>query len=236
MQQNLDKLLSLAQNLEIISIHVPKTAGTSFNELLELNYGKNYCLADINYSVNEIISKQLISDETKVIFGHISANKYISFSSLQNIKMIVWLREPIRRLISWYCYCISSPPEFFGGGFQSFVNKEKPSFMDFAQMLETRNTMSRQLKGVDLNNFYFVGIQEYFQEDVYLLSEMLCWSKPIIKAANKNKFDRYKEFASEIVSNTGNLAYLKILNKEDVKLYNEALKLRKKYYKFNSFY
>lgn len=223
------KFLDLAKNLEIISIHVPKTAGTAFNTMLTEKYGNTYCLGDKNFSLKEIVDQEVVSPQLKAIFGHIPANKYYYYLPyLQNVKLITWLRQPVQRLISWYCYCISTPPESFGGGFQSLVNKEKPSLMDFAQMPEARNTMSRQLRGVDLNSFYFVGIQEYFQEDIYLLSEMLCWSKPVIRAANKNKFNKYKEFVSEITSNTSNLAYLENLNQEDMELYNQALKLRKK--------
>jgi hypothetical protein len=223
------QLAESAANLEVISIHIPKTAGTAFNNILCELYGKRNCLGDSNYSLKEIVDKNLLDLNTKAIFGHIPAKKYYYYLPyLPELKLITWLREPIQRLISWYCYCISMPPESFAGGFQTTVNRDKPSFMEFAGMPEARNAISRQLQGVNLSDFYFIGFQDSFEADILSLSKTLNWSKPIIKPANKNKYSKYEGFVAEILSDAGNVARLHNLNADDLNLYHEALKIRDK--------
>ena len=220
------KIAGLAKNVEVISIHIPKTAGTAFNNILSEVYEKN-CLGDANYSPKQLVDDNLIHPNTKAIFGHIPARKYYYYlPHLPKAKLVTWLREPIHRLISWYCYCISMPPESFGAGFQTTVNLNRPSFMDFAKMPEARNAMSRQLQGVNLSDFYFIGFQDSFESDISSLSNMLNWQKPRIKPANKNKHGNYQNFAREILSDRNNVKLLHSLNADDMQLYQEAISFR----------
>ena len=84
----------------IISVHVPKCAGTSFGRILETQHGdrlwKNYGAI----FTREEARKDLIPDGTQCIHGHFFAD---AFSDLFPAgQLITWVRHPVERVVSNY--------------------------------------------------------------------------------------------------------------------------------------
>ena len=209
--------------IELLSVHIPKTAGTAFRNILEQAYGINNVIGD--YPPDKIHQPDSkIAAGVKVIHGHFLPNKYKGYHS--QAKRIVWLRHPIFRLISEY---------FFAKTIQDHENaihaqllNNNLNILEFAQIPNMRNFLAKHIEGMKLQEFDFVGIQEFYQEDLQDLQKIMKWPEitPIIK--NNNLYEQYQKSLQEILSNTTLINQIARLNLEDLQLYQNALNLRAK--------
>ena len=218
--------------VEIISVHVPKTAGTTFKKVLQQIYTEEEIFFDYPHR-GPIRNRMLAKDSAnvRVIHGHFPANKYdVKFPKAQKI---IWLRNPIIRLISHY---------FFWKSWQVLISDEGDlgasnlNIIDFAERPEMQNSLAENyLKNQNLTDFYFVGLQESFQEDVTQLSQMLNWPKVEFELKNKNPYPEYDALLKELLSQKEIVDKITALNKEDLELYQEALSLREERIKNSNF-
>ncbi len=209
--------------VEIISVHVPKTAGTTFKKVLQKVYAEEEIFFDYPHR-GPIRNRMLAKDsaDVRVIHGHFPANKYdVKFPKAQKI---IWLRNPIIRLISHY---------FFWKSWQVLISDEGDfeasnlNIIDFAERPEMQNSLAENyLKNQSLTDFYFVGLQEFFQEDVTQLSQMLNWPEAEFEMKNKNPYPEYDALLKELLSQTKVIDKITALNKKDLELYQQALSLR----------
>jgi glycosyltransferase involved in cell wall biosynthesis len=221
-------LLPLAWGVEFISVHIPKTAGITFGNVLEQVWGSEKLVRESNnLSLASTVQKRLISRQTKVIHGHFRVLKYKG-CFLHTPLTLIWLRHPITRLISWYCECISRLDDFGEDEFLKYVSQSKPTLLEFAEMPETQNVMSEYVHGMKLSDFYFVGIQEFFRDDLDDLREMLGWPEVKITWNNKNKYPGYHTYVNKVLADKILVAKLADINSADIELYQTALNLRQK--------
>lgn len=209
--------------IELISIHIPKTAGTAFRHILIEVYGLNGVLED--YPPDRIHPPERpIPPQIKVIHGHFEPSKYRRYFS--QAKKVVWLRHPIFRLISEY---------FFAKTINDRANlihaqllENNLNIVEFARIPAMRNFLSRKIEGMNLEEFDFVGIQEFYLQDLRDLKQLLGWKKfqPTIK--NSNSYPEYYQCLQEIIGNSDMMNELARLNQQDLKLYQQALTLRAK--------
>ena len=209
--------------VELLSVHIPKTAGTAFLHTLTDVYGINSVIGD--YPPDKIYQPDSKDTSSiKVIHGHFLPSKYQGY--YPQAKRIVWLRHPIFRLISEY---------FFAKTIQDHKNvihaqllNNNLNILEFAQIPDMRNFLTQHIKGMKLQEFDFVGIQEFYPEDLQDLQKMMSWSdaQPIIK--NSNLYHKYQKSLQEILSNTSLINQIAKLNREDLQLYKNALELRAK--------
>ena len=205
--------------IEIIFVHVPKTAGTAMRKILLNIYGQDRIVLDYQKQpVEEILTKINGSPNFKVISGHFKVDKYQNL--FPNAKRIVWLREPIKRLISQYNFWQRTVK---GKGFMP-ITKEKQKLMAFAKVPINRNSMYRYIENI--NDFWFFGIQEFFAEDLNELRNKLGWSQQEIPHSNKHKSKHYKQLVKSVMEDSELKQRLINLNKKDVELYQRALSLR----------
>lgn len=96
-------------DLELLSLHIPKTAGVSFNYVLQSIYGrKSVASFDIKQAGIEVNSKTYHSNILpgfQVLHGHFIYEELITtFEIPKDIKKITWLRHPVKGVISNYYY------------------------------------------------------------------------------------------------------------------------------------
>jgi len=209
-------------NIELISIHIPKTAGTSFRNVLESVYGEKMVVRmDINK--HKPPPKQLC-EKDRVIHGHLRVPDLVKIYDINiNTPVITWMREPVDRLISNYFYLQKIYRDIISKETSNinFITRMEKSLMEYAHA--EKNRMSYYLKGVCLRDLYFIGIKEYFSEDLADLACMMGWQKykeytyNTSKELNVNKTYVDKKTREEINK----------LNSIDVELYKEVLALRK---------
>ncbi len=207
-----NNLPTTTPQVELISVHVPKAAGTAFRQVLLQVYGTQGVLTDKTNMFEDNMPAS-IHWQTKVIEGHFRAGKYDKL--FPDARRITWLREPIHRLISDYCFRHISNPK------KDHLNKE--GLLKFAQ--GNSNLMTYCVNGKSLDYFDFVGITEYFAEDLLELKNLMGWSDYEVIYQNRNPYPEYVEFQKEVLSDKKLMADLAAINSEDMELYAAALKL-----------
>lgn len=101
--------LSENSQVEIISVHVHKTAGATFGRVLKQVYGELQVYSDYHEeNLETILAKLSVQPQVKIIHGHFDARKYRRYFS--SSKKIIWLRNPIIQFISGYFFWKYQPP------------------------------------------------------------------------------------------------------------------------------
>ncbi|MGB3468256.1 MAG: hypothetical protein WBA74_23420, partial [Cyclobacteriaceae bacterium] len=78
-----------------------------------------------------------------------------------------------------------------------------------------------------LTNFYFVGIKEFFVDDLNILKENLNWPDFQFSSKQTNQYPKYQENVKQILTEEKIVKKLENLNILDIELYRAALSLRK---------
>ena len=209
--------------VELISVHIPKTAGTAFRHVLTDIYGVNGVLGD--YPPDSIYQPQNpISRNVKVIHGHFEPSKYRNY--FPTAKRIIWLRHPIFRLISEYFFAKTIKDR--NNVIHVQLLDKNLDILEFARIPQMQNFLTQKIEGMQLKEFDFVGIQEFYLQDLAEMQKMMGWqnSQPIVK--NSNRYPQYQKCLQEIFNDSCLVDRLAKLNREDMELYREALHLRGK--------
>ena len=162
----------------IVSVHLPKTAGTSFAATLERNFGTallwDYADLPLNtplYKRNKSALENCLSNAqrdfsgVKCIHGHFLPVKYLLLADRRPITFITWLRNPVERVLSHYHFWQrGSDPESAPPLHRKMI-EEKWSLERFSLGPEVRNLYSQFLYGFPLEYFSFIGITEFYEED-----------------------------------------------------------------------
>ncbi|MEP1471518.1 MAG: hypothetical protein ABJK25_11130 [Halieaceae bacterium] len=164
---------------------MPKTAGLSFRAALEEHYGAAFqpdysdfplaqrpeeAQAAASRFAEETVSERY--DAIACIHGHFLPVKYMGLAKITNCTFVTWLRDPIARLISHYAYWHRSydPTSEETSSLHRKVVEEAWSLEQFCLSPQLRNVYSRFLWQFPLDRFDFVGITEFFEEDLRYFS------------------------------------------------------------------
>lgn len=211
----------------LISLHIPKTAGTSFSEFLMAHF-TDRLLMDYKH-LPEHISLFRIRAVTgyhcvinafrkysniKCIHGHFLAAKYLS---VRRAKFITWMRDPVERLASHYHYWKRTcTPESLP--LHRRVVEENWSFERFCLGPEIRNLYSQFLWRFPLDRFDFIGITEHFEEDFLYFTNRFFGIAPPIPRSNIN-LDKKGIY----VDNPGLRSKIEAYHAQDMDLYRRAV-------------
>jgi hypothetical protein len=149
--------------MPLISIHIPKTGGTTFLELLSKHYG-NRLLLDYGLSGEEGSSK-INQGLYGCVHGHFIADKY---KSVKRGEYVFWLRNPLQRLFSQY-YFWKKNKYPHNIAWRRFYFEEW-SFSDFALSPVARNKQSKYIGTLDIDSAKAIGITEFFNESMELFN------------------------------------------------------------------
>lgn len=215
--------------LELISLHIPKTAGTSFYHMLKTQYGnKNVVRIDIATTkgrrVNMIpAEKAYVHPSPKVIHGHFELKDLLDFVPIDpKTNIITWLRHPVDRVISNYYYLSKILQNHLQEEKHdlNILSKMQRTLLEYASDEQNRNRMSKFLKGIPLEEFFFIGFVERFDQDSNELARKLQWSTQDTIKVNQTgskKSDRVDQHIKDEIAR---------LNAEDILLYERALQIR----------
>jgi hypothetical protein len=217
--------------IDIISIHIAKTGGRTFYEILKNEYAdaldsrtkRTDYFPDKDYS-NALISR--IPEHIHVIHGHLHYKHIEDIHNEQKPKIIAWLREPVDRIISNYYYMIGRVNEV--GESHPQYRKRNHTLIEYAHD-SVINKMNKCLDGLGLEGLYFFGFQESFDEDVKALARKLNWQKeiPALHLNTGDSFDVYESAPTKKQDITASMRdEIAALNQKDILLYKQALAMK----------
>ena len=217
----------------LISVHLPKTAGSSFKASLEQHFGSrllpDYADLPINTppfqrNKNTLISGLENADydfgETECIHGHFMPAKYLLLDTAQTLTFVTWMRNPVERVISHYYFWQRQYwPE--APSLHKRIVEEKWTLEKFCLSDEMRNLYQQFLWSFPIYNFDFIGITEHYEEDFWYFRKTFLHENvtSFRENINKNKKGNYaisKSLRTQIES----------FHQADMELYQSALKLR----------
>jgi hypothetical protein len=154
--------------VEILSVHIPKCAGTSFTAILQSRYGPSLFL---DYQGT---GGQRIPETVSAIHGHFPMARYSGV--YPHAFKMTWIRHPVERIISYYYYWKASPPH--GNPWHDEFIRLQPSLLEFAGYEAMKTEISRGYFGnFDWRKLDFVGLVENVDADIVRLSRRLGWSE-----------------------------------------------------------
>jgi hypothetical protein len=170
----------------LISVHLPKTAGSSFHHILRREYGDKMLLdyedKPINTPADERNRKALADGsvnasrdfgEMQCIHGHFQPVKYLPLKKTGYAKFVCWLREPLARMVSHYNFWLRNYEEGTGkGALHCKVVEEKWSLEKFCFSPEMHNFYAQFLWSFPLELFDFIGITEHFDKDLQVFGRI----------------------------------------------------------------
>lgn len=216
----------------LISVHLPKTAGTSFCAALEETYGdrlvRDYEDKPIRTPVeernkaalrNSRLNQEKDYSNVKCIHGHFLPVKY---SLCKGTRFVTWVRHPLARLKSHYTYWKRNyHPERASLLHRRMIN-ENWSLDRFCMAAELKNLYSQYLWNFPLEKFDFIGITEHYE------SELLYFSKIILKAELKahRKNTNPSQINPITFESKASIERIQLFHEKDILLYKRALSIR----------
>lgn len=225
----------------LVSIHMPKTAGLSFRASLEEEFGDHFQHDYQDYPLArpaDLRRKQAQGwgeaaraadfEGIDCVHGHFLAVKYLPLAATLPCTFVTWLREPLARLVSHYHYWQRNfdPAAATTTSLHRRVVEEKWSLRRFCLAPELKNVYTEFLWGVPVERLDFIGITEYYANDLRYFSQEILGNN--LEAHTLNR--RPEEEAS---ANTGILApversEIQNFHAADFALYQYALELRRR--------
>lgn len=208
----------------IVSVHIPKTGGVSFREVLAELAGGHLVLDYDDRplsprprwrALRERLRRPQLPPGTRVVHGHFVAGKY--GRSHPEARFVSWLRDPVERLASHYHYWQREPDP--KNATCRRMLEERLDLPGFAALPEMRDVHARFLAGVPLERFGFVGITEAFDEGMELFRRLFCPERSIaVSKRNANPARPGERYELE----PGVRERIAALNRADLDLYARA--------------
>ena len=159
--------MSAMPSWTLVSVHIPKTAGTSLGAMLHANFG-DMLKADYDdrplsrprwtrriQALRHALAHAGERSQAACIHGHFLPLKY---ASMRGMRYSTWLRDPVQRVLSRYHHYqrhASDEPQHARWGLVPGL-----SLADFVRLPQYRDTCAEYLWAFPLRRFEFVGIVE----------------------------------------------------------------------------
>lgn len=170
----------------IISLHLPKTAGTSFAAALEEQFGNRLLrdYADIPINTPKVDRHRAAMEAglrlspadfaaVDCIHGHFLPVKYLLLADTRRVRFVTWLRNLVERVISHYGFWRRHYDPATAAPLHRRVVEEDWSLERFCLGPELRNLYGQFLWGFPVENFEFIGLTEYYDDDVSAFGQQM---------------------------------------------------------------
>lgn len=175
----------------IVSVHIPKTAGTSLRLGLEQSLGTRLLLdyedrplarTPEDTARRERSAATVAADPARLlrdydaVHGHFIASKYLPLGDAA--RFAVFLREPVARTLSQYRHWHRAPNA--PNPIARRIRDGEIGPGDLAELPEYRRIYADFLGGIDLDRFAFVGLAERYEDSLALFRSMFGIALPIL--------------------------------------------------------
>lgn len=204
--------LNIYHDLELISIHIPKCGGTTFNDILNRIYLDRY------KHIIEVSQINNIDKNTRCIHGHYRFNpEWLKI--YPNAKRCTWIRHPVDRLISHYYYWgnfIFGPNAKYNPNLTKMKIK-KYTLFEFAEQSYMKNRMFDFIEDISLDDIDFIGDVANYRTDLMRLVKIMNWDPILINKLphlNKSRYTK-KIFGKNLkITEEDRIILANILNKD----------------------
>jgi hypothetical protein len=220
----------------IVSVHFPKTAGTSFGMALEARFGasflRDYADLPINtpeYERNKAALQAALSNAEKdfvgveCIHGHFLPVKYLLVATKREVRFVTWMRHPVERVLSHYFFWKKTYDAETAPRLHRKVIEENWTLEQFCLSPELKDLYGKFLWGFSIENFDFIGITEFYHDDFRYFSKRYLGVDLEIKRLNLG--DRE---GSEYRIDKSFRKQVEVFHERDMDLYRRSLEMRLK--------
>lgn len=167
----------------IISVHMPKVAGSSFLQQLKNQFAENELLLD--YGDDPVNPLSIVSIDPnrynvepiksiaphKIVHGHFSPHKY---ANLNNAFRMTFLRHPIDNIMSIYYFWMAHKSDSWDSSVFQYFKDENLSLLRFAMLPKIRYLYTRTyFFDFDMKYFDFIGDYAKYDEELVRLGKCL---------------------------------------------------------------
>lgn len=219
----------------LISLHLPKTAGTSFRAALREHFGERYRddYADGGLTrpacerepAAQADAARLACDglgEAACVHGHFLPAKYLPLAGRAELVFVTWMRDPVTRLFSHYRYWQRSYDPEHSAPHHRKVIEEGWTLEQFCLSETYRNVYTQYLWNFPLERFAFIGISEHYREDLHAFSREYLGTDLVFHRDNVTRAGR-----DSIGVDAAFVQRVREFHAADMQLYQRALELRR---------
>lgn len=168
---------------QIVSVHLPKVAGTSLLHQLKDIFGEQHVLLDYNDdpvylqsvvnidpSCYELDPIKSISPH-KVVHGHFQPKKY---EHLSNAFRLTFLRHPIDNIASIYFFWMGHDRSFWDSPIFHYCKDKNLTLLQFAALPKFKYLYTRTyFADYDMSHFDFIGDYAHYDSELVRLGKQL---------------------------------------------------------------
>jgi hypothetical protein len=165
-------VMTATQKNLTVSIHIPKTAGTTVAEIFSRCFRRSVIFDYDGYS-NPFVASDLIVRHAEfinkyfnVLHGHFYAKKY--FNIFPNAAFVATLRHPVDRVISQFMHEFNEHSD--DAFYHKAIQNGEMDIVDFAAEPGVGDAMSLHLSGRPLHEYDLLIISEELRKSMWIYS------------------------------------------------------------------
>ena len=142
----------------VISVHIPKTGGVSFRNMLKDHYGPGFVLQywEVTDAWGRVLSE--VPADATCVHGHFVAHELAD--RFPSAPLVAWVRDPVQRVVSSYYHRLRDPDP--RNRISRMIHEQGLNLLEFAELPEMRNEMAWFMGRKQPGDFAFVGVTEHF--------------------------------------------------------------------------
>lgn len=218
----------------IISVHLPKTAGKSFEAALRARFGAGLVEDYGSFPMNTprlerertamqacLSNAEAPFEGVDCIHGHFLPVKYLLLASRRAVTFVTWVRHPVQRLISNYHYWRRAYDPDTARALHRRVVEEDWPLDRFCLCEEMRDMYAQFLWAFPVDNFAFIGVTEHYDDD---LADFAC--RHLGTTATPERLNSGSPPGAVYDVDPGLARRIEAFHARDMALYQRALVLR----------